>query len=89
MLSDNVSELGMEIRNQQDTVNIPLVEVKLLPGSLAWMLALFVKVAARAWEKRQATKHIGATPRKGELRSSVLKCWVTLLTNVVSPVPFV
>lgn len=34
MLSDSVSELGSEIRNQHDTVNVPLVEVRLLVGSL-------------------------------------------------------
>ena len=57
MLSESVVELGTEIRNQQDTVKIPLVEVKLLVGSLVtWMLALFVNVAPKLIETVKANK---------------------------------
>jgi len=41
-LSDTVSELGREILNQQEAVNVVPVSLRL---PLTWMLALFVKVA--------------------------------------------
>jgi hypothetical protein len=57
MLSESLVELGTEMRNQQDTVKIPLVEVKLLLGSLVtWMLALFVKVAPKLTESVMVNK---------------------------------
>src|SRR5437879_3059594 len=56
MLSVSVTELGMEKRNQQDTVNTPVVEVKLLPESVVtWMLALLVNVAPRAGIRAKKT----------------------------------
>ena len=58
MLSESVVELGTEMRNQQDTVKIPLVEVKLLVGSLVtWMLALLVNVAPKLTEAVKANKN--------------------------------
>ncbi len=58
MLSESAVELGTEMRNQQDTVKIPLVEVKLLVGSLVtWMLALLVNVALKLTEAVKANKN--------------------------------
>ena len=48
ILSDSVSELGMDIRNQHETVKIPLVDVRLLLGSLILMLELAVNVAEKS-----------------------------------------
>jgi hypothetical protein len=47
MLSEIVRELSMKILNQHEIVNAPPPEVRELPGSLIWMLALLVNVAER------------------------------------------
>ena len=58
MLSESVVELGTEMRNQQDTVKIPLAEVKLPLGSVVtWMLALLVNVAPKLTEAVKANKN--------------------------------
>jgi hypothetical protein len=57
MLSEIVAELGIEMRNQHDTVKTPLTEVKLLVGSLVtWMLALLVNVAPKLTDAAKTKK---------------------------------
>ena len=62
-LSETVTELGTEMRNQQDTVKTPLAEVKLPLGSLVtWMLALLVNVAPKLTEAANANKNRAIAP---------------------------